>query len=115
MDSSGALFDGGAYDGGTVFELLAHDTWTETAFHDFCAQTNCTDGRFPTGRLTMDSSGNLYGTTAEGGAGPDASCGGYGYCWRGALPRASPGGVTGIFKFFLAHHIWQRAAPPRHG
>src|SRR2546430_14589947 len=100
MDSSGALFDGGAYDGGTGFELLAHDTWTETAFHDFCAQTNCTDGRFPTGRLTMDSSGNLYGTTAEGGAGPDASLGGYGYGCGGALLGGCGGGCARSFQFF---------------
>jgi uncharacterized repeat protein (TIGR03803 family) len=30
------------------------------------------DGSFPTGRLTMDAAGNLYGTTMTGGGEPDA-------------------------------------------
>lgn len=37
--------------------------------YNFCSQgTTCTDGRSPVAPLTMDKSGNLYGTTPEGGA-----------------------------------------------
>jgi len=54
---------------GTVFELSppapGSGKWTETVLHVFM-QTP--DGSYPTGNLVMDKSGNLYGTTAEGGA-----------------------------------------------
>jgi|ERR1700722_860148 len=51
---------------GTVFELSpsASGTWTETILHDFQG----TDGWEVHAGLVMDSAGNLYGTTANGGA-----------------------------------------------
>lgn len=51
--------------GGTVFKLApaSGGTWTESVF-DF----NGTDGYSARGGLISDSSGNLYGTTAYGGA-----------------------------------------------
>ncbi len=39
---------------------------TFTVLHTF---TGGTDGSYPTGNLTMDAAGNLYGTTQEGGTG----------------------------------------------
>ncbi|HTZ98230.1 MAG TPA: choice-of-anchor tandem repeat GloVer-containing protein [Terriglobales bacterium] len=39
----------------------------ETVLYSFCADTNCTDGAAPHGKLTFDAAGNLYGTTAGGG------------------------------------------------
>lgn len=53
---------------GTVFELTpsAGGTWTETVLHSFGTGT---DGQAPSAvTLTMDSSGNLYGTTSLGGS-----------------------------------------------
>ncbi len=57
---------GGAYDGGIAFELSpgADGTWAETVLHSFGAAD---DGVYPSGQLSFDSSGNLYGTTSIGG------------------------------------------------
>jgi len=35
--------------------------------HAFCKEANCADGKDPQASLLMDASGNLYGTTLEGG------------------------------------------------
>jgi hypothetical protein len=43
-------------------------TWTETALHVFAGQSH-EDGNTPAGGVTIDSLGNLYGTTAYGGTG----------------------------------------------
>jgi uncharacterized repeat protein (TIGR03803 family) len=73
FDGSGNLYgttvQGGKNSGGTVFELSpgAGGAWTETILHNFPA--NGTDGSSPYGALVFDSAGNLYGTTAAGGAG----------------------------------------------
>jgi uncharacterized repeat protein (TIGR03803 family) len=57
---------------GTVFQLSppakSGDPWTETVLHVF--NGNATgDGNTPVGSVIIDSSGNLYGTTAYGGTG----------------------------------------------
>jgi uncharacterized repeat protein (TIGR03803 family) len=58
---------------GTLFELSppqsGNKTWTETVLYNFCAVGLCDDGEFPTGQLTFDATGNLYGTTSAGGPG----------------------------------------------
>lgn len=71
MNSSGDLlgttFNGGAHTWGTVFELSYNSglgTWTEHVLHSFGAVA---DGMNPSGSLIMDSFGNLYGTTIQGG------------------------------------------------
>jgi uncharacterized repeat protein (TIGR03803 family) len=73
MDSAGNLFgttsEGGSSTActngcGTVFELVKSPSgYTETVLHSFSAGA---DGASPLG-VIMDSSGNLYGTTAYGG------------------------------------------------
>jgi len=40
--------------------------WTCTDLHDFPGQQG--DGEVPIGGVTVDASGNLYGTTSAGGA-----------------------------------------------
>ena len=73
MDKSGNLYgttpSGGAYRYGTVFKLAPPSTsggnWTESILWNF--DLNGTDGYRPSGGLIMDASGNLYGTTADGG------------------------------------------------
>jgi uncharacterized repeat protein (TIGR03803 family) len=63
-DHGGAYCD--LYQGcGTVFELspVQGGGWTETLLHSF----NIDDGDGPMGDLILDASGNLYGTTFDGG------------------------------------------------
>jgi uncharacterized repeat protein (TIGR03803 family) len=48
---------------GVVFKL-AHNGWKETVLYTFKGKS---DGAYPEAGLAMDSSGNLYGTTAGGG------------------------------------------------
>ena len=72
FDDKGNLYsttvEGGAYGGGTVFELRPNTKggWKEVLFHSFPA--NGTDGIGPFGSLVRDQKGNLYGTTSGGGA-----------------------------------------------
>jgi uncharacterized repeat protein (TIGR03803 family) len=71
FDSAGNLYgttnNGGSNNVGTVFELTptTSGTWKETILHSF--ENNQVDGTYPYGGLILDSSGNLYGTTAGGG------------------------------------------------
>jgi uncharacterized repeat protein (TIGR03803 family) len=55
--------------GGVVFELTpgAGGAWTETVLYRFCHSSGCKDGTTPQASLTLDTAGNLYGTTYEGG------------------------------------------------
>jgi uncharacterized repeat protein (TIGR03803 family) len=77
FDRAGNLYGttafGGASDSGTVFKLAhgAHGKWTETVLHPFTGTGN--DGATPYGGLVLDGLGNLYGTTAEGGAGSNGT------------------------------------------
>jgi uncharacterized repeat protein (TIGR03803 family) len=71
FDSKGNLYGttvygGGYYSYGTVFELSPKvgGGWTEKVLYSF---KGAPDGVHPYAGLTFDSSGNLYGTTAEGG------------------------------------------------
>jgi len=71
FDKAGKLYgtttSGGAYGGGTVFQLTpgANGEWTEKILHSF--QNDGKDGYWPFGGVIFDSDGNLYGTTTEGG------------------------------------------------
>ena len=63
----GTTYQGGAYDGGTVFELSpqAGGNWAESMPHSFGVGA---DGRYAYASLIFDAAGNLYGTTYNGGA-----------------------------------------------
>jgi uncharacterized repeat protein (TIGR03803 family) len=61
----GTTFQGGANGSGTVFKLNAADKLT--TLHNFCSQTECTDGEFPVARMVQATDGNFYGTTSLGG------------------------------------------------
>jgi uncharacterized repeat protein (TIGR03803 family) len=71
----GATISGGAYDAGTVFQLVPTKTgfWKETVLHSFDPHNY--DGGGPTGVLALDKQGNLFGATPNGGKFP---CYGYG-------------------------------------
>jgi hypothetical protein len=73
----GTTFSGGAYGGGTVFQMIrtqsanGQPSWKIKTLHNFCAEggANCTDGAVPLAwNLLKDEWGNLYGTTINGGA-----------------------------------------------
>ena len=65
----GVTYGGGASNNGTVFQLVGSGSnWTETVLHSF--QGGDADGAQPKGTLAIDSAGNLWGTTHEGGPGP---------------------------------------------
>jgi uncharacterized repeat protein (TIGR03803 family) len=69
FDSTGDLYgstaDGGVYGWGTVFRL---DGTGETVLYNFCPLSGCADGYNPFASVIFDTAGNLYGTTAGGGA-----------------------------------------------
>jgi len=67
----GTTFYGGANSSGTVFELkrAAGGSWKEKVLHNFTGA----DGDFPFASLIFDGSGNLYGTTIEGGDSGDGT------------------------------------------
>jgi len=74
-DGKGNLYgtteSGGVYGVGTVFKLTrSGNTWKESVLHTF-GKGN--DGAGPTGKLMLDDSGTLYGTTSIGG-GSMATC-----------------------------------------
>lgn len=70
QDANGNLYGttqtGGANGNGTIFEVTTSGTFTR--LYTFGATTGNTDGAQPYAGLTIDSSGNLYGVTAAGGA-----------------------------------------------
>jgi uncharacterized repeat protein (TIGR03803 family) len=70
FDGAGNLYGttsgGGAFREGTVFKLTPNQggAWTESVLHSFDGE----DGDDPEAGLIFDAAGNLYGTTAYGGA-----------------------------------------------
>lgn len=74
----GTAFDGGGYNGGIVFELVAPAGTVKAYKEKVLWIFNLTDGNGPFGStLILGSSGNLYGTTIGGGS-SGSGCGGYG-------------------------------------
>jgi uncharacterized repeat protein (TIGR03803 family) len=70
---------------GTVFQLApaASGQWSEKVLYSF----NGSDGRDPQGKLLLDRSGTLYGTTASGGTGGSGVDQGY----EGVVFKLAPG------------------------
>jgi hypothetical protein len=74
--SFNCVLQGGGGGCGTVFKLsppprVCRSTlcpWTENVLHVFPAPGG-SDGAFPSGDLTFDQQGNIYGTTSDGGSG----------------------------------------------
>ena len=100
FDTAGNLYGttnwGGAYNGnGNVFKLTpnANGTWTETVLHQF---TGGKDGGVPMAGVVFDTTGNLYGTTTEGGAH------GYGVVFK-LTPNLNGGWHETVLHDFLDH------------
>jgi uncharacterized repeat protein (TIGR03803 family) len=68
----GTTYAGGAFKVGTVFELTpgANGKWAEKVLHNFGKGK---DGATPYAGVIFDTAGNLYGTTAAGGANNDGT------------------------------------------
>jgi hypothetical protein len=83
VDSAGNVYGtaqtGGAYGYGTAFKLAA-GSFLYTDLHDF--NMNGMDGYYPMGGVNLDSLGNLYGTTENGGSNDDD----HGTVWQIANP-----------------------------
>jgi uncharacterized repeat protein (TIGR03803 family) len=106
FDASGNLYGatvgGGSAGAGTVFRLTPHAggqaSWTLSTLFTF---NGSSDGYLPTGTLIMDKSGNIYGTTVNGGGANDGVAwelsppGGGGVPWTEKV-LASFGGSNGI-------------------
>ena len=87
---------GGAYAQGTIFEITPSGVLT--TLHSFCSQSGCPDGADPEAGLVQATDGNLYGTTAMGGAHCDYAC--------GTIFRISPGGMlTTLYSFCPEGHF----------
>lgn len=61
----GTTYFAGAQGYGVLFELSANGSYS--VLHQFCSQTNCTDGSRPAAGVTLDSSGNVFGIAGRGG------------------------------------------------
>lgn len=76
IDAAGHLFgslrEGGNRASGAVVEVLkfpGHNRWSLRTRYHFCALLSCRDGSMPNqAGLVVDTAGNLYGTTSNGGA-----------------------------------------------
>jgi uncharacterized repeat protein (TIGR03803 family) len=100
-DASGNLYGvagaGGNQDDGVAYELTATQTrgvYAYSEIYSFCSEASCTDGWWPRGSLIVDTSGNLYGVTEQGG-GNGTGCGGTG-C--GVVYELSPAGKSWTYK-----------------
>jgi uncharacterized repeat protein (TIGR03803 family) len=95
-DSAGNLYgtttSGGASNNGTVFMLSP--SGQETILHSF---TGAPDGAGPWDGLLRDASGNLFGTTSEGGTGTNFECAGVG-C--GTVFEVTSSGVESVLYSF---------------
>jgi uncharacterized repeat protein (TIGR03803 family) len=80
-------------EGGAIFRLSpgGGGEWQESLEHVFCA-TDCADGYFPSGGLTSDGGGNVYGVNQLGGTGEGGIGGGVAYRFR-------DGKLTQLYQF----------------
>ncbi len=100
----GTTISGGIHGFGTVFEMKPNGSggWTETVLRSFAGSFHETEGANPYGGLILDSAGNLYGTTLNGGISegavfelsPDGSGG-----WTEKVVHSFGNGTDGIYPF----------------
>jgi uncharacterized repeat protein (TIGR03803 family) len=94
----GTTYLGGTNVAGTVFKVTPNGALT--TLHNFCSQTNCTDGAVPYAGLVQGTDGNLYGTTITGGANDKDVCMAEGFNGCGTLFEITPSGaLTTLYNF----------------
>jgi len=105
IDGSGNLYGADAAGNGHVFKLSPNGSgaWNATILHSFKAGR--VDGSNPEGTPVLDSAGNIYGTTFEGGA-----TRGMGTVWK---LTPSPSGEYA--QNILHNFIWSYGSNPRAG
>jgi uncharacterized repeat protein (TIGR03803 family) len=87
---------------GIVFKVAPNGA--ETVLYFFCSQTNCTDGAFPEAGLIVDSAGNFYSTTQQGGANG-----------RGTVFKLAPDGTETVLYSFCAQTNCPDGSAPEGG
>src|ERR1039457_1531364 len=98
-DSAGNLygtttFGPGTYGPGVVFKV--DPSGQETVLYTFCSLAGCPDGLYPGAGVILDSAGNLYGTTEDGG--DTSGCGDGNGC--GVVFKLDPSGQeTALYSF----------------
>jgi uncharacterized repeat protein (TIGR03803 family) len=104
LDNAGNIYgttvSGGDFGSGTVWQLtLSGNGWSHAVIYSF---TSGTDGGEPYKGVTVDASGNLYGTTVSGGSGScEGGCGvaykvtNSGGTWTYSVIHAFTGGNDG--------------------
>jgi uncharacterized repeat protein (TIGR03803 family) len=99
---------GGTHGGGTVFKITASGKLT--TLYNFCTLANCADGSFPQAALIQAANGDLFGTTAEGGASnPGCTTLGTG-C--GTIFKITPNGtLTTLYSFCTLPNCTDGAVP----
>jgi len=77
LDGQGNLYGATAGGGksmqsGVIYELIPNadkTAWSYVKLYEFCRNTPCNNGNRPDGKVVIDTAGNLYGTTDDGGLG----------------------------------------------
>jgi len=88
----GTTRNGGSGSSGTVFQIKNVAGFPETILYNFCSVSGCPDGANPYSDVIFDGSGNIYGTTANGGA----NSGGIAY---ELSPAGPPWNLTVLYPF----------------
>lgn len=99
-----ASYSGLANDSGVVFQLSpSGGAWTETVLHTFPAFNG--DGATPASTMAIDSSGNLYGTTDNGGS---TAC----YLGCGTIFKLAPPSGGGAWTETILHDLGNSGQNP---
>ena len=101
-DASGNLYgvttEGGADDGGVVFQLeYSGSAWKEHVLHSF--RDSQSDGYRPYAGPVVDQAGNVYGTTAQGGGGAGCEPTGCGSVYRLSKGKNGQWAETILYNF----------------
>lgn len=85
---------------GTVFKITTAGSLTTV--HNFCLQSNCSDGAEPLAGLVQGTDGNYYGTTAYGGNTGDGGI---------AFKVTTGGTLTTLYSFCSLEFCWDGTQP----
>jgi uncharacterized repeat protein (TIGR03803 family) len=114
-DANGEFFGttegGGANDAGTVFQITSNGVLT--TLYSICSQSGCLDGEYPVAGLVHGTDGELYGTTAHGGANDNRSCslGGATQGCGTVFRITSNGVITILYSFCSMKHCVDGSEP----